>query len=875
MTRILLALVLLAALAVPLSAYAESCTSSGSGRWTAVATGPWTGCTPDGTDTFSVASGHIVYVDGTIVVTTGSVTVASGGKLVVLPGSILQPGAFVATSAGGSLEVRGERLATCRIRSEVDWTAVDPVATLDCPAATIATTSDYLVFGEEDPAAGDFTRKAVVVGPGGPVPGAYKPSLNRYAWYDITALSGNAVTYDLDAGTYVASPDAPYAGTRGNNTTTAISSAQLSYTVQPGRRATLVTVALAYGSVVALHADRGSGYLYFVESAANAADPTYCSGRAAKILHTENGGAGDDLLYVAGDVSGCTNASARIIPGARRGDLVYLVRPATVDGIVTATHTGSVRIESGAALNVKLARFTRLGVTAAAAISPSLTRNCNICLYQSAGSPAATITGRFEDVDISFPEAETTDTGVFEVSSLATLTDYRYPNSGLLDLSGLSIKRLHIHDGRDEGTASGTHGIYLDGPKNVVIDGARLERLSDDLFGAAIAGNSTGSASDANSMSVRRILAYEGLAEDNNSQQGIEPSVIDDATPLGHNYVRQLSAITVRDSIAVGTYFEALSTNGHAGTVLDGVVSGGTFDANANRPGFNIQTTTGTGVAVSLSNAARVKNSLLTTYAEDGTSAVQDVLVTASLEDSVVWGDEQSADPGHRHNNLQGCYRSLIHHAGSTNFVLEGSSGSDVSFNPLREFVDCAYVNSATATRLAQNYNTGSTAYTLNFARFLYLQTAGWDATNGALGAVTFASGATVNVNGAVLSTGTPGTKNFDANAGGSVSDVCYESNNTAATDFQSYASATTLSVPDIYPDAASAPALGSLVGDPNSIDVCERAQPSELGLSRVGAAHVLLGDFAVEQMYPVYTSRKDLLQVAPPFAHPRGHRDF
>lgn len=71
--------------------------------------------------------------------------------------------------------------------------------------------------------------------------------------------------------------------------------------------------------------------------------------------------------------------------------------------------------------------------------------------------------------------------------------------------------------------------------------------------------------------------------------------------------------------------------------------------------------------------------------------------------------------------------------------------------------------------------------------------------------------------------------------------------------------SSTTLS---LSPDAADGRAVGTLVGDPQSPDLCERAKPVALGIAEVGTAHVLLGDFAMQQLYPSYTSRPGLLEV-------------
>lgn len=864
-------LILTVALALLLpaaSASGESLVSTRSGTWSGVGDGSvvWAGGTPSPDDDFTIAAGHRVTIGDSVALTTGSVTVVNRGGLTIAPGATLTPGDRLVVQSGARYQQRGRVLATCTIASEPDWSGADPVVQLSCPTGDIQPGLDFLVFLARDPKDGDWTGRTVFVGPGGK---KGNTALNRYAWYAIVAAGGTAITYDLDSGAYGDVPGAPYQGTRGNPTPAAIPAAQLAFVAQPGRRATRVDVAPGYGSVAAMHADLGSYYLYFTEDAANAGDPTRCSGLAAKILHSEDGGAGADRLYVAGDVTGCTHPDlgARIIPGARRGDRVALVRPAVVDGSVGGQHVGHVRFESGAALRVSWARFARLGYATPGEVAPSLRRNCNVCFLQSQAAPAATYKGYFQDVEIAFPEAGTgltNDTSVLHFDSLdgASPPDYRFPDAGLLDLAKLRIARLHIHDNRNEAFSGGGHGIYVDGAKNLVIDGARIERTSDDLFGSNLGGNETGSASDANGFDVRRLLLYEGIAEHDNTQECFEPTVIfgDGATATGvHNYQRQAGAIRARDVIALGCFSEPVNVVG-LGARLDRIVSGGQFDASDTRP-VQFFVLPGSGVAPSaFPNLAR--NAIFTTYGENGTGAVLPPFLLARLEDSVLFGDEQSADAGNRHEGFQACVRSFWFHSGSTGFALEGNSTSENVWSPLREWEDCAFV-SATADRLAGNFSNFATPHTLRFTRFLYLQAPAWNASSGPLGSISTEALATLDLRGGFFSTEQPGSKDFDANPGGSIENVCFESNNDAATDFQAYASATTLSLPALSPDLSDDPTVGELVGDPGSADVCERAKPQSLGLAEVGTAHVLLGDFAVSQLHPIYTSRRGLVKLA------------
>lgn len=848
------------------TAHAESLVSSGSGTWSGVDGGDvsWSGGTPSPDDDFVIAAGHQVQVEAAVSLTSGSITVEAGGMLSVGAGAVLTPGAQLVVRDGGRYDQLGVQLASCRIQEEPDWNDPDPHVRLPCAAR--GTAGDWLVFLAEDPPSGLWNGRDVVIGPG-LAAGASKPALNRYAWYDITEIAGTLVTYDLDSGSYDESPGVPYQGTRGNATPLPIAASQLSYALQPGRRATQVTVAPSHGSVAAMHADLGSQYLYFTEDAVLASDPERCSGLAAKILHSEDGGAAGDRLYVAGDVTRCRHPAltARIIPGARRGDLVALARPAVLAGRVEGRNTSHVRFESGASVHVRWARFVDLGFATPGVVSPPLRRNCNLCFLQSATSPGATLSGYFEDVEIAFPEAgsgATNDTAVLHFDSLTGGPgDYRHPDVGLLDLAGFSVARLHIHDSRNAAETGGGHGIYIDGVKNLGIDGARIERISDDLFGSNLAGNETGTASDANSFDVRRLLLYEGIAERDLSQQCFEPGVLfgDGATATGvHNYARQAQAIRASDVIAIGCYQQAVNVVG-LGAQLDRVVSGGRFDASRTPP-FRFYLLPGSGVPPQ-EFPNLVRNAVLTTYAEDGTRDIRSPVVIARIEDSVIFGDEQSGDPTHRYAGFQACVRTFWYHDGASDFALDGNSRSDNVWGPLRDWEDCAFL-SASAGHLAARFSNLASPHTLRLRRLLYLQAAAWNLSWGPLGNITTESFATVDLDGAFLSTEVVGTKDFDANPGGSLQDVCFESLNDAATDFHGYASSTTLSLPALLPDVRDEPTVAALAGDPGSTDPCERAKPVALGLAEIGMAHVLLGDFALSELDPILSSRAALVRL-------------
>jgi hypothetical protein len=846
------------------SAHAESLVSTRSGTWRGFGDGTvvWAGGTPSPDDDFTIAAGHRVTIDNFVALTTGSVTVANGGSLTIEAGARLTPGDRLVVQSGARYQQQGRVLATCTIVSEPNWNGTNPIVPLSCSTEDIVAGQHSLVFLAQDPKNGDWTGRSVFIGPGGKKGAA----LNRYAWYEIVAADIAAITYDLDSGSYAGEPGAPYQGTRGNPTSAPIPAAQLDFAGQPGGRATRVDIAAAYGSVVAMHADLGSHYLYFTEDAANAADPTRCSGLTAKILHSEDGGVSADRLYVAGDVTGCTHPSltARIIPGARRGDRIALVSSAQLNGSIGGQNVSHVRFESGAELRVRWARFARLGAMAAGEASPPLRRSCNVCFLQSSSAPAAAFEGWFEDVEIAFVEAvggagQETAALHFDSFDASSPPDYRFPSVGLLDLGRFRIGRLHIHDGRNEATGAGGQGIHVDAAKNLVIDGARIERMSGDLFAASVGGNETGSASDVNSIDVRRMLLYEGAAEHDNAQQCFEPTIVfgDGPTATGqHNYLRQHGAFRARDVLAVGCYREPVRVIGN-GVAVERLVVGGRLEGPTSRP-FLFFKEDGSFVHESLN---RVVDSILTTYGGDGAGAVLSPFLYASLEDSVLFGDEQSADADNVHEGFQQCVRSFWYHEGSTGFALDGNADMNNVFDSVRSWTDCA-VLSATADRLAENFWVHPRPQTfLQFERFQYLQTAPWRFGDGPFGRIW--DNVHLVERAVFLSTESPGTQGFWSLPVDPSSQICFESLNTPEFEFATGVSSTTLTVPSLTPDVSDLPTVGSLIGDPESADVCERTKPAELGLAGVGTAHVLLGDFAVGRLHPTYTSRERLLKTA------------
>ncbi len=142
---VLMALVALALALVPASA--ETCTGTATAfSWGPVATtspaSQWTGCTPDGTDSFVIPNGAVVTVIGNaapptedVVITTGGITVNSGGRLIAERGasittaSIDGGNAGLTVADGGALTFEGSCKRGPRNATAVTTNMNDPTCT--------------------------------------------------------------------------------------------------------------------------------------------------------------------------------------------------------------------------------------------------------------------------------------------------------------------------------------------------------------------------------------------------------------------------------------------------------------------------------------------------------------------------------------------------------------------------------------------------------------------------------------------------------------------------------------------------------------------------------------------------------------------------
>jgi hypothetical protein len=873
MKRVLLVLLLLAGAS---GTTAETCTSNASGRWTAVGTGPWTGCTASADDTFNAASGHRVEVAGAVTVTTGLVVVQSGGELELGIGGTLNPGASLTVQDGGTLRMLGQRVAgPCYVEREPVWTAATPTTTTGCDLTNASAATDYIVWSDEDPPGEHlFTRRTLLVGPGRATGrNVYKASPARWAWSDITNITGQVLTWDIDETATVGvavTPNIPYFGTRGNPTTTAISAAQMTLTRLEGGRMTRATVALAYGSVSAVNGDLAGYYLYANETVANSADPTYCSGRQAKILHSVDGGAGDDVLYVAGNLANCTNATWRVIPfGVRRGDAFYVVRPATIDGNQAGTLTGYVVIESGATVAIKHAVFRNLGVLALATPTPDIARNCNLCFYQSSTSPGATISGYFTDSMVVRSEHGATDTAIIHFDSKVTSAtgDLRYPNTGLLNLSGLRLERLFVYGSRDaaSGTNSGGHGFYVDGAKNLTVDGLRVQRVSDDGVAVEMGTNTTGTATDENSVTLRRVIVLEQIAEADTSQESFEVTGINQTNAQGTND-HLVNLIRVYDLLALGAYSRPLHLT-TANGVYERFVTGGQqfYNTSVHQSfeffGYDLSDNTKT----LLTDGNVLRDSILNVLAEDFTSAIYSANFTyARVSDSIIGdGIQLFSTPGAwQYSGLAYTERTFIRAAGTSSFAIETPV---VHWQRIgRVYDDSAMVTTATgAYAWANNCIDGFPVRAFRVA-MITAQTSFFPGGAGVEGPWAYCGLGTGETftGGGYYSDATAANESFDLVSGSTLYDTCFETTQNVSDAFGARATARTRVVSSLLPNTTTDTAIGLLVGDPASSDPCEAARPRELGISQVGMAHVLLGDFAAEQFYPAFTSRVGLLNT-------------
>lgn len=287
MKRILL---LLCVLGFALPAWAETCLSNGSFVMTDATTATmWTGCTPGATDDFRIRTDDIVQIDPAVALTTGSIGMdvsdLACGTLIIPPGSRLTYGdGTEGTDIPGGLYMEcGTLIADGLVRkvgrvvdvteSNADTAAGAGTVTLttDVDMTGVSTTTDWLRFTDEDPDnAASQLSGSVWSGPGVAPAGVHRPTFNKWAWGDLTAVSGKTVTYQLSSEETFSGT--PYRGTRDwpTGTSDPLSTDDtgevVSMTRQWGGFSTAIRVSSSYAEMCKMEGDLGSFYGIYEET---------------------------------------------------------------------------------------------------------------------------------------------------------------------------------------------------------------------------------------------------------------------------------------------------------------------------------------------------------------------------------------------------------------------------------------------------------------------------------------------------------------------------------------------------------------------------------------------------------------------------------
>ena len=877
---------LLAALLLPGAAAAIDRTSTADCVWTSISAGcSWTGAgMPAVTDNYTIE--HDVTVAAKLGITTGGITIAAGGTLRVGAGKTLhygdgsgpggnRPGVGLVIQTGGTLIQDGSVLKTCRLVSAVDWTRAvsdtqTATAVTNCDLAGVSTSTDYVFFGDEDPADLDavLTGRCVHYGPGQANPGCYRPAYNKWSSYKITGASDHFLTWDLDpmAGSYVGTP---YAGSRYAPTADGVAGDTLIYTLRWLGRRTLVSVPNAYSADVAItEADRGSWYLAYDEIAGHAGDADVCSGLHAKILNATDGGTHPDLLEVEGDVSGCTSplAVARVTPGARRGDIVHIYRPATLNGntrgAATTVGEGSIA-NAGGSWYARWARMTNQWAADPLDWVPAAGRAGNIQFIQ--GTATAQPTADWDWVDIAYSAyAVGGDSANLHFVSTSGSIDLRYPDDGMLDMSGSRFRHIHIHDWLNNAEGGGGHGVYVDTAKGLDIAQLRIERINDDCLGSKFV-RSDGTAVEDSTIELRHVLVYECLASTANSQQGIELSV-ESVSSATHNPALH-SGIILQDVLSMGHATATLESYTYNST-FKGITTGG-MNAAAGVGGSNARAIslrisgsgeqsafTDTAIGFGAANANHIYDSNL--YVLGGTTNVTPVQVVGELSGTFVAGYDQisatAANLGYA-GMFDRTVVDLDDNIKGGGYFVTGGGTPPFHFKAAR-FVNSVFRSTrpapygALANALVSNSDSGFNHYINRLALLMPLPNV---SPTGIL--VNFATGGTITdstttIDGLFVTSDQETPATFIAETGTGVAvDVhaaCVEGTNSGPVFGGDSANGTTLIVTDPLPPASSdGVVLRDLVVAP---DATCRGQnlPTALGYADFRVGHAMLGDFEI-----------------------------
>lgn len=737
-----------AAVCLASPALAEDCDFAGPYvLWTAVNQDvDSSSCTEGADDNYNIPTGVTVVVGADLTLTSGSITVSTGGTLIHPGGRTLNPGVRLYVT-GGTYEPQGQVLSVSRVTEEPNFGGTTVAVNIGVSTAGFADT-DMLVFLDEDPEPGTVIKGCVHPDAGVPVDtGCYRPAHEKWRWYDIASRSGDAITYNLtESVAGFAATQAPYTGTRTDDTAITVASMVL----QRYGLATAVTVDIG---TAAIDADFGDMQLYFPErDLDDDEEHNLCSGHSFEVLYTEEAGASADVIYVKGDTTKCnTTANPPILThGVRRGDMVAVVRPAVLDG----EHDAHLVWDDGY-IRAQWARFFRLSFgDLVTDFAPDLSRSCNICIIEKAAGNGPD-GGYFRDVDIAWSESDQTDTVPLYFDSTMGTGEARFTGS-TLDVSTVEFRRLYVHDTIDDVSVAGggTHGIWVDQAKGVLIQEARLERGTDDGFGGIM--SSVGGAIPVGNATFVSIIDQANIAFNNNSQEGLSFVTAYHGVGASQEAVLSQGTVDLIDVVVRGCHRNCVNTalpgillnraqvsgshfngSGNSDYILE-MSHGTAANVNCSASGVPVASCTGSGTGTGTfpalmvdSYPSKLKNALVAVYGTAITAGENCFpRVSGDIENSVIWGNQQRACTGGRLNGAKSIKRTFADlDGGPANGAIGGmcSSTGSISMSSLT-LEDSVFVSSD-SVRLGREYDL--TVTSLSLTRVMTLMGAG--DTNGPL----------------------------------------------------------------------------------------------------------------------------------------------
>lgn len=873
MRRALLALLALCSIAVGGGAFAETCQTIATGQyfWTAIGNNNWSNCTETADDTFVIPTGVTITITGNVTLSTGTIQIQSGGTLIQQGGTTLSWTGATAGGLeviGGTYQAEGVVLWEGRVSSAVTYAAGAPeTAAFTIPLDSISgygiAATDFVVFGDDDPEnIEDTIGVPVQVGAGPPIPGYHRPSYRKWAWHNIeTAPATSTLTINTndftDVETLAPAADA-YDGTRGPAlpTNTAITGAPTSAPYSNKTRSRIV-----YGNIVASDGDLSGQYVEFTSGACSDIDGLGLSrNRSFKIdwVDDEGGGAGVDWVYVWGDATRCgSGVNTRIHYGIREGDPLKIVRPAIVAG--TSANAGpSVFVTNGGTFKSDWAQFKYIDA-AGSYSTADWTAFCDLCFFYTASVPNLD-ESYITNTDIAYPITEATagDTNAIGFMNKNSGGTNTLIGSGTaLDLTGMVIDRVYIHDQPFDGSSSsaGVQSVGNYATTGGLFDRIRAERNGDDGFTIFAEGYTN---TTATTIKVRQpvITELSEVTGSTNSQQCIDfvGGVTTSASDLLYH------TLNVSDALMSGCSDSALNGAGVSNTFDRMAIMGGA----AAGVGFKIGPST---------NFASVSANLITSYPNITRNAIVSLAGTLTssqvaevggrMDDSIVVGNlgTASARGLFTATELNGVFANFGVDNGSV--LARSSSASDLagrlSATTVRDSVLLnASTNAGDNRKLCRNYNSNSVFTAINLFRTFV----GIERSTGLL-ATTCVTGTDttqpVTMAGITLSVITQnnqgignGTDNQGTDEGRNITYGCVEggASNLPSSTFSYGAgvTATSIHAPDGLPESGDDVPISAFIRKPGSRSICEYyARPIRVGLTQFGVAHGLLGDGVVE----------------------------